>query len=226
MCVGARPNPTVYRKIRELEAAIAMRQPEHHGEERLRRRGCAFRNPRERPASLLHALDSGVGAKERLNTTLRRKGLALPERTACTSIEIETPAKHITRPNKLVEGKRLSKLHEAQLGTSDEYAAFHAAEILPLRHANREMTDRLRHRSFGMGRRGNMVRPWQERKNPPYMAQRLKNGLAVLQDFRRHLARGIGRRRRAKPIGESRYAKEDQPHSRHSKTNARYSFLE
>ena len=33
----------------------------------------------ERPASLLHALDSGVGAKERFNAPLRGKGLALPK---------------------------------------------------------------------------------------------------------------------------------------------------
>lgn len=184
----ARPQPPVYRKARELKAAIAMRQPEHHGEKRLWRRGRTFRNPRERPTSLLHALDSGVGAKERFNAPLRGKGLALPKLAALPGVEVETPTKHIARPNEFVKGERLRKLHEAQLGTGHEHAAFHAAEVLSLRHANHKMADRFRQRPFGMRRRRDMMRPGQEREDSFQMAQCFKDGLAILQNFRRHPA--------------------------------------
>lgn len=184
----ARPQPPVYRKARELKAAVAMRQPKHHGEKRLWRRGRTFRNPRERPTSLLHALDSGVGADKGLDAPLRGKGLALPKLAALPGVEVETPTKHIARPNEFVKGERLRKLHEAQLGTGDEHAAFHAAEVLSLRHANHKMADRFRQWPFSMRRRRDMIRPGQKRKEPPQMTQRLKDRLAILQDLRRHPA--------------------------------------
>lgn len=184
----ARPQPPVYRKARELKAAVAMRQPKHHGEKRLWRRGRTFRNPRERPASLLHTFNSRVGADKGLDAPLRGKGLALPKLAALPGVEVETPTKHIARPNELVKRKRLRKLHEAELGTGDEHAAFHAAEILSLRHANHKMADRFRQRPFGMRRRRDMMRPGQEREDSFQMAQCFKDGLAILQNFRRHPA--------------------------------------